>query len=155
MQKYELMRGVVLAVIGTILVGFAARPVTAQVSFDQIVTANATCAVEGQALIVIPIGTGQVNGCSDGVRGTETIAVIDARPLESLPLLFAVGNFPCSGTQLVTFRNIVEETVAAVGGIAADGGQQINVWAGAEKTPPSRRGMCAAPWLFHSLSPSR
>jgi hypothetical protein len=98
MQQSRLMLGNVLAVIGTLVVGFMTGPVTAQVSFDQILTASATCTVEGEVPIVIPVGAGQWNGCSDGVHGTETMAIIDRRLPEVMNLLFAVGNFPCSST---------------------------------------------------------
>jgi hypothetical protein len=93
-----------LAIAVTILLGVASGVLAAEVSFDQLLSITATCTIEGQAPIVHTAGLGQWNGCSDGVLGTETMAIIDRRLPEVMNLLFAVGNFPCSGTQIVTWR---------------------------------------------------
>jgi hypothetical protein len=118
MQRRLLRPGVMWVTVSILLVSFAAGPVTAQVSFDDILTATVTCTVEGEAPIMFSVGAGQWNGCSDGVRGTETMGIIDRQQAEVMNLLFAVGNFPCSGTQSVTWRTGDQQSVC--GGSSED-----------------------------------
>lgn len=105
MMKQAICRKSTLSIVGTILVSFAFGIPATPFSFDQVLTGSSTCTVEGVNPIVIPVSFGQRNGCSDTVRGTETIAVIDLRLLDEMRLLFAVGNFPCIAPQFLTFRN--------------------------------------------------
>jgi hypothetical protein len=76
-MKQAIYRRITLSVVGIILVGFAIGTPAAQLSFDQVLTASTACNVEEENPILITLGFGQRNGCSDGVRGTETTAVID------------------------------------------------------------------------------
>jgi thrombospondin type 3 repeat protein len=114
----SLPHGVIVAFcVILLLLGAASRAHSS--SLNQVFDVTNTCNVDGDNLNVAHTDLGQFNGCSDGVRGTETLAATDLRNVsQGLWWLFAVGNFPCFAESSVTFRNGIQ--LGICGGNGAD-----------------------------------
>jgi len=70
---------------------------------EQLSSLTVTCSLEGEGPTGKAVSSGEVDGCSDGVRGTETLGIADLRLDTQISLEFAVGNLDCPGPSSVMF----------------------------------------------------